>query len=412
MLQDRPIDGRTRLFGQPLTIEAEILLCCAHVREDSKRITRCQQLLQEDVNWEQLLALAIRHSLTPLLYWQLRHFDDHGVPAAYLNELRDRFNNNAARNLLLAQELLSITGLLKSSGISSMPYKGPALAVLAYGNLSLRRFGDLDIIIPKTEFARAKSILIAEGYVQHAVLTEAQQAAVLRTHHSLAFLNESKKIVIELHWDVAGKRFSAQYDADAVGRRLITIELRGGTVDSLSAEDTLLALCVHGSKHLWERLAWVCDVAELITSHDEIDWADVIRQARTSGSWRMLALGLLLAMEMFDAPLPAAVQQAVREETVIRQLATQIAGGFFTEQSSHYTLLDNVFFNLRIRERLRDRVSYCGFIFTPTDADLASVSLPVTLRSLYYVLRPLRLGHKALRGSTADKTEEREGHSK
>ena len=396
---------RANLFGQTLSLEAEILLCCAHVREDALRTARCEWLLQENVNWESLIALAGRHSLVPLLYWQLRHVNRNTVPPAHLNNLRSRFHRNAGRNLFLTQELLSITRLFKTGGISSIPYKGPALAVFAYGNLALRRFGDLDIIIRKQDVARARSILMAEGYVLHFDLTEAQQVAVLRTQHSLAFLNADKKIVLELHWDVAGKRFSAQYDWEAVRGRLKTVDVGGGTLDTLSAEDTLLALCVHGSKHLWERLAWVCDIAELIRAHEEIDWAQVVMRARSSGSWRMVALGLLLAAEMFDAPLPAAVRQEV-DDVVIRKLAAQIAGSFFTEGSSRPALLESLSFNFRVRERLRDKVDYCRFIFSPTDADLASVSLPASLEFLYYLLRPIRLVSKAGRSLARRQADE------
>lgn len=391
--------ARTRLFGNVLPLEAEILLCCAHVRDDSRKTARCQQLLQEDVNWEKLLTLAQRHALTPLLYWQLRHINPNAVPSAHLTNLRNGFHSNAARNLLLAQELIGIARLLETDGISSIPYKGPALAVFAYGNLSLRRFGDLDIIVRKEDVAHAKTILAAEGYVPHPVLTDAQQDAVLRTQHGLAFLNINKRIVLELHWDVAGKRYSAQYDPESVWQRLGTVCVGSSTLGTLSAEDMLLALCIHGSKHLWERLAWVCDIAELIASHDEIDWERVFKQARSSGSWRMLALGLLLAMKMFDAPLGAEVRQEVEADAAVQQLATRLVRGYFTESHSHPALLDNISFNFRVRERLRDRLGYCGFIFSPTDADLASVSLPATLGFLYYLLRPIRLFYKSGRGS-------------
>ncbi|MCA1607316.1 MAG: nucleotidyltransferase family protein, partial [Acidobacteria bacterium] len=382
--------ARAKLFGQILPLEAELLLHCAHARRDSTRPAHVRQLLREDVNWERLIALAQRHSLTPLLYWQLRHFNDNAVPATHLNNLRNRFYDNAARNLFLAEELLKIARLLETNGIRLIPYKGPALAVFAYGDLSLRRFGDLDIIVCKKDIARVKEVLVAEDYVLYPPLTNAQQAAVLRTQHSLAFVNADKRIVLELHWDVAGKRFSAQYDPARVWQRLETVHVGGGTLATFSAEDQLFALCVHGSKHLWERLAWVCDIAELIVSHEEIDWAMMMLRARASGSWRMLALGLLLANEMFDAPLPAEVKQAVDAEAVVRQLAEQIAENAFTKSGHRHGLLGNIMFNFRIRERWRDRLGYCGFIFSPTDADLAAIPLPAMLGFLDYLLRPLR----------------------
>ena len=395
--------ARAEIFGQTLSLETELLLYCAHARRDSLKDAHVEELLREDVKWESLIALAQQHSLAPLLYWQLRHFKPGVVPSSHLKNLRIGFYDNAARNLFLTEELLKIARLLETNDISLIPYKGPALAASAYENLSLRRFNDLDVIVRKKDVARAKEILVAEGYVPHRPLTNAQQAAVMRTQHAIALINADRKIVLELHWNVAGERFSAQYEPERVWQRLETVSVGGDTLAIFSAEDNLFALCVHGSKHLWERLAWVCDVAELIVSHEEIDWAMVMAQARASGSWRMLALGLLLAKEVFDAPLPAAVKQVVNADAVVRQLAEQIAENLFTKSGRHSGLLRNTLFNFRIRERWRDRLDYCGFICSPTDADLAAVPLPAPLGFLYYLLRPLRLAYKTGRNSPTHK---------
>lgn len=399
MVTGGPAAARALLFGSALPLEAEILLCCAHVREDSERMARCSQLLKEDVNWRRLIALAERHALTPLLYSQLRRFNHDGRAAAHLSDLRNRFHGNAARNLLLAGELARIARVLGGHGIRTIPYKGPALAVFAYSNLSLRRFIDLDIIVHRKDVARAGDILMSEGYVPHPVLTRAQQEAVLRTQHGQAFLDARKKIIVELHWDVAGKRFSAQYDSEGIWQRLETVRVCDATLYTLSAEDTLLALCVHGSKHFWERLSWVCDVAELIGSHQEIDWARVAGRARASGGWRMLALGLLLAKGLLDAPLPAEIRRSIEKDGAVGRLAARIVASYFTESSVRVTLLKNISFNFRIRERLRDRLGYCSFIFSPTDADLAAIALPASLGFLYYLLRPVRLVYNSGRDS-------------
>ena len=54
--------------------------------------------------------------------------------------------------------------LLESNGINAIPYKGPVLANLAYGNLSFREFGDIDILINKSDALKAKEIMISNGY--------------------------------------------------------------------------------------------------------------------------------------------------------------------------------------------------------------------------------------------------------
>ena len=388
-----------RLLGQTVPVEAEILLCCARVCVDSQTVARCRRLLQEDVNWERLITLAQRHALTPLLYWQLRHFDNASVPVSHLTDLRNSFQQNAVRNLLLAQELVAIRRSFEARGIGSIPYKGPALAVLAYGNLSLRCFIDLDIIVRRKDVGVARSILSAGGYSPHLSLTESQQAAMIRTHHGMAFSHADKKIILELHWDVAGKRFSSQYDPEGVWRRLTTVRLGDSTLEIMSVEDTLLSLCVHGSRHLWGRLAWVCDVAELVAKHEQMDWERISAQAKMSGSWRMLAVGLLLALELFEAPLPLSIKEKVIADDTVRRLAARIAVDSFRESVRPPTLSHTFSYNLHVRERLSDRLAYFCFMLSPTDADLAAVSLPTGMGFLYYLLRPIRMIYRVGRAS-------------
>jgi hypothetical protein len=75
----------------------------------------------------------------------------------------------------------------------------------------------------------------------------------------------------------------------------------------LAPEDLLIVLCVHGSKHVWESLKWVCDVAELLHSHQHLDWSRIFSSASTWRCRRMVYMGLSLAHLVLDAPLPVTV---------------------------------------------------------------------------------------------------------
>ena len=48
--------------------------------------------------------------------------------------------------------------------------------------------------------------------------------------------------------------------------RLEEVATAGTTFRTLPADVLLVALCVHGAKHVWERLGWIVDVAELIAA--------------------------------------------------------------------------------------------------------------------------------------------------
>ena len=142
-----------------------------------------------------------------------------------ITRLKEDYQNNVARNLLLTAELCQILQTFEAAGIEAVPYKGPALAVYAYGNLALRRFVDLDILIRKADTLRAKELLTARGFVCGTPWTNTQQALLLRTQHNLSLSREGGRMVVELHWEVASSLFASSLQAEDFWGRLEAMRL-------------------------------------------------------------------------------------------------------------------------------------------------------------------------------------------
>ena len=157
--------------------EAELLLCCARTRMDPETADRIKALLQQGIDWEYLIQTALPHGMLPLLYWSLNSTCPERVPKDFLERLRSHFYANARHNLVLTAELLKLLGLLKTQQIPAIPFKGPVLAASVYGNLSLREFADLDILVRSKDALRAKDLLLSLGYQDSRPLTDAQEAS-------------------------------------------------------------------------------------------------------------------------------------------------------------------------------------------------------------------------------------------
>ena len=349
-------------------------------------------LLSKDIDWEYLYCFARRHSVLSLIYLQLNTIAPASVPPEELSRLKDYYQKNAGRNLFLTNELGRILQDFESAGIEAIPYKGPALAISAYGNLDLRRFVDLDIMVRKADVLRAKELLIAQGYLCGTAWTSAQQSLLLRSQHNLTLSRKQGRMIVELHWEVAPDLFATSFQAEQLWDHLEPMSLNNFAVRSLSTEDLLLSLCVHGSKHLWTRLAWICDVAEILKTPRDLDWRALCAQARLTGTERMMFLGLYLANRLFDAPLPEELNSQVLSDKTIDSLAQEVAVALFSGTEPEVPTLRQSFgFNIRLRRTWRLRVRYCRFLFKPTDGDLGAVKLPGSLTFAYYLMRPLRL---------------------
>ena len=379
--------------------EDELLLCCARTDANPQIVGRIRDLISSEIDWDYFFKLARRHSLVPLAYVQLDRHASALLPAEVLQLLKRHYQENAARNLLLTAELCHLIKLFAASGIESIPFKGPLLALFAYGDLSLRRFIDLDIMVRKADVLRARELLLAEGFDSAKSLNLDQQQLLLRTQHNMQFKRDEGKLIVELHWEVASHLFASSVQADELWQDLTTAELNDIVVKTLSTDDLLFSLCVHGSRHLWQRLAWICDVAELI-NHQKLNWRALLERAANTDSERMFFLGLYLAEDLLGASLPADLKQRCLSDERLVALARNVVEHLFNGPEHVPASSSEMFkYNFGVRKTWRSRARYFLFILRPTDEDLGSQSLPGGLSFAYYLMRPFRLIFKP--GSSA-----------
>ena len=305
--------------------------------------------------------------------------------------MRVAFQRVSALNIFLTHELRRLLSLFAANNITAVPYKGPALALQLYGNVALRQFSDLDIMVHPRDVLRARDLLLAEDYALFPPLTEGQQAVMLRTQCNLPFTRERNRLVVELHWQVSAPHFARPFDTAGFWGRLGDAKLDDVNINLPAPEDLMLALCVHGSKHLWERLAWICDIAGLIESKQDLNWRRLVTQARDTGSERMLFLGLQLAKNLLDAPLPPDVGKIMAADHAVASLANGVERHLFTPELTPSGIRGYFLFQLRARRRLRDKFNYLRFVATPTEEDLVRMKLPAALTFVYYLMRPVRL---------------------
>lgn len=371
--------------------ESALLLTCARASLDEVQKRRIHDLVSGSLDWDLVLQLADRHGLQPLLHWHLNRVCPDAVPDQPRQHLRVAFQRVSALNILLTHELQKLLILFADNGVRAVPYKGPALALQLYGNVALRQFSDLDILVHPRDVLRARDLLLAEGYAQLPPLTDGQQKVLLRTQCNLPFTRDRNRMIVELHWTVSAPTFARPFETDDFWSRLQNAKLETIPIKVPASEDLLLALCIHGSKHLWERLAWVCDIAGLIATQTNLNWEELISRARSTGSERMLFLGLRLARDLLEAPLPKQVEAALNADASVTALAQDVVRDLFTPELTPTGMSGYFRFQLRARRRLRDKLNYLRFTFTPNEEDLVRLKLPPALTFIYYLVRPVRL---------------------
>jgi hypothetical protein len=343
--------------------EDALLLCCARTSVDSDTARRIRTLVREALDWEYLIRTASAHSITPLFSHSLNNTCPDAAPKPTLDQLQRYLRVHSLNNLFLMRELIRLLDALEKIGVSAIPWKGPVLAAMAYGNVALRQFGDLDILVRERDAMIAKDLLLSSGYRLLYGGTAEQEEAFHSVRKVCELVREDNRVVVELHWAITSHTFYFPLDPASLWNDVETVSLEGTAIRNLAPEDLLLVLCVHGAKHHWGKLMWICDIAELLRAYsNRIDWARLMNRARSLGGARMLSLGLLLARDLLGAKMPAHVLQQIQSERKITFLAAEVRSRLFSGCS--LMAVERPSFYIHLRERVQDRMRcrlYLGY---------------------------------------------------
>ena len=374
--------------------ELELILCCARARLDEAAAGRVRALLHGKLNWSDVVATSFQHHVAPFLHENLRLTAEELVPTVWLDSLRQYVRESSGLSLLLLSELLRIHEIFEAQNLPLIAYKGPVLSWLAYQSLTGRTFIDLDFVTKQANIPRVTTLLKSAGF--RAEFSAQEELAGRRGHApgQYGFCREATRAQVEVHTEYTLRYFPVPLDFDKMSGRFITVEIAGRKMRTFCVEDTLVMLCVHGAKHFWDRLGWSVDIAELIKSQ-ALDWDLSMQIAAEKQSTRVLLLGLYLAHELLQAPLPPHVLKTAQRDTAVRWLADKVRAQFEGDADASPGVLPRALFRLRSRDSLSQGVRHMARLtLSPTERDRESTHLPPSLARLYVLVRPLRLLHE------------------
>lgn len=370
------------------------LLCELAVAELApERIQRIANWNLSAVDWSEFLRQGENHGILPLA---ARNLIEHarGLPPEIERSLRSAYEANLRRSLWFTAELARVMQHFDRRQLRAVPYKGPVLAQAVYRDLGLRSFSDLDFLISRADFERAKQTLAEIGYRPAADLPPPVERLWLRTGYERSFDGAAGKYLVELQWALLPHFYGVDLCAEDLLARAGRTVVGGCEVPCLSPEDSLLVLCLHAAKHLWTRLIWLSDIAETLRAQT-IDYALAFSRARALGIGRILGVGFWLVKDVLHSELPKPAEDMVASDPRVpalgREFAERLARGaaYDFESTEYFRLI------LKLRERRSDRWRYVWrLVWTPGVGDVEAVRLPEALFPAYRVVRMGRLMRK------------------
>lgn len=376
-------------------IEVRCLLLALRPRLSDGEREWLRDAVHGGLDWTGLVEVALAHSVTGLLDRGLREYCADLLPEDIDNAL---FVHKAAltkRNQELSNELVRVADALDRAGIEALSYKGPTLAMQVYGDLGLRSFRDLDMLIHWRDRVRVREVLRGLGYLDGAAgLSAWQLQAMHRCNGQEILFAESAEIAVEPHWDLFPNTFAIDIDYGGLWRRSQYLAFESGDVRCLSKEDMILVACLHGAKEQWWRLNWVCDVAESVanTTDAPIFWRTLVERARSQNCLRALLVGVGLANRLFGVQLATELRHAIAADRRIEPLLDFVTGQKIdpTHPGPPDSLARISQLRFEIHEGVRRKLLYVlRTLFAPRPVHIGMMALPPRIDFLYYLVRAI-----------------------
>jgi hypothetical protein len=329
--------------------------------------------------------------MQPLLYTRIAEHAPDLIADSILVQLASEFRASVARNLQLTGALIAIVRSFSAAGIAMLPHKGPMLAQAAYGDLAMREFADLDILIHPSDLPRALAILADLGYRVSDSLAWLSPPALMRWTCEMSYISP-RGVAVDLHWRLTPSHYPVQLDPEVLWRSRTTVGIAGSELPTLLPAAQLLLLAVHGAKHCWEAIGWLADVAWLTAAHPEA-WQGALELADETGCRRVVELARSLTESVFEG-------KPSHDPLCQRALDRWYSGT--TESPRSPELLS--FAAALAPNRLATAKHLWGVLFWPTELDWKARRLPEGLFWAYGSIRAARLAGKYLLRAPAAKT--------
>jgi hypothetical protein len=367
--------------------EWDALLECCSPSCDWVRLTK----LFAAVSWPALVNLAADHGLIAQLANAATQAPA-STPPGFALKIRELHRAQIFSTLQMTAELFRLVGIFGAAKLSCVLVKGPVLALRAYGDTGARQYGDLDFLVRHRDIGRASELMISAGY-RADISAEAIRAEKIPGQYT--FLRTSAPLLVELHTERTMRYFPRGLPIEDFFARSQNVELDGHAIPALSPEDELILVCIHGAKHLWDRLTLVADVAAYTARQSALRWQESVATARPAGAERMLNAGLLLAQTLLRAPLPDDVAQRVAADHNAAHLVKQISEWLPSAGQQLPGVTSRARYRMRMRGNSLEGLSYLlRLTFSPTQEDWSASGSDDPSDQFASLRRPFRLAKK------------------
>ena len=343
--------------------------------------------LGTDPDWPAVFELARHHRVGPLLAGAIP--PETPLGAAGGPTVLDWQRDVARQSLLVTARMLAIAQLFEKAGIDLLVLKGPAQAMLLFGNAQARSCRDIDLLVRPAQQEAAVALLRSLGY--------GTRPDLLARHVNAIFLaSEAGGPPVELHTQLSEGDIAFPGRVLDPFRHSVELTVNGRKVRTLSPGATIAYAAHHAARHHWSRLYWLADLMAA-TRRPAADWEEAVAFAKQGGAERHLAMAVRLVAGLTGLSPPVAIP-CPRRDVPILQRAERITGALWalppmTENEALRRIgqLRVMWSDMTLYSRPRAALRHLFALLRPTESDSMGIRLPAPLMPMLMPLRIIRV---------------------
>ncbi|HUD52691.1 nucleotidyltransferase family protein [Parvibaculum sp.] len=227
---------------------------------------------------------------------------------------------------LMLRDSAAALDILLEAGLPVMLLKGGALLVAGIAGPGPRISGDLDVLVPRSVYPRAISLLYEHGWVAR---DSVEYARTSWRFHAGLNLRHGRHGDIDIHHQPVHRPRASAEVLDAFWRRARPGVFHGRSILVPSLADMIVLTAAHAMHPAARRQtggAWACDLAQLLRQ-DGIDAADVVASAQAFDAIAACLASLTYLQTLTPSENTASVIEALaRHGTGKRRMLSLYAG--------------------------------------------------------------------------------------
>lgn len=301
--------------------------------EDKKKI---KEVISYDLDWGYFLYLCTHHRVIPLVWKNLSELNLINYMENHVRRvMKSAVNGIAFHNKAVFKEVKRINELLFQKGIKTVLLKGCNLAPFVYGDINLRQFGDIDILVHLENIQVITKILEEEGYIQGfldvnsgSIIPATREEKLfkrLNTHETVEFIKLNQDIncpyfMIDINFSIIWRGSDNKkkvFDCCELINSAERKSINSISMYCISAENQVIQLsahlyseavffCFHSN---WYRdksdlnLIKFCDINELIIKNN-INWDYLYELVKAINMDEAVYYSLTLLKKLFPMSVP------------------------------------------------------------------------------------------------------------